>query len=151
VRSVYAVASTISPCGPGPDAVAGTLEFESGAVASLDHNWIMPSATGMRSDHRLAVFGDRGTVYVETRATPAQIFGSDGPNFPNTAYRQTNPLIPSGALANADRHFVRTVRHGDPWPLTLADARAALSIALAMDRSIQERRPVEVREIEGDR
>ncbi|QWF20533.1 Gfo/Idh/MocA family oxidoreductase [Nocardioides sp. LMS-CY] len=151
VRSVFAVASTISPCGPGPDAVAGTLEFESGAVASLDHSWIMPSTTGMFSDHRLAVFGDRGTVYVETRPTPAQIFGPDGPAFPNTAYRQANPLIPGGALATADRHFVRTVKHGAPWPLTLADARAALAIALAMDRSIVERRPVEMREIEGER
>lgn len=150
VRTVFAVAAGISPCGPGPDAVVGTLEFESGAVAALDHSWIMPSATGMRSDHRLAVFGDRGTVYVETRSTPTQIFGPDGPSFPNTAYRQASASIPSGALVAADRHFVRTVRHGDPWPLTLGDARAALVIALAMDRSIVERRPVALQELEGE-
>jgi len=142
IRTVSAVASTIAPCGPGPDAVAGTLEFESGAVAALEHNWIMPFASGMHSDHRLAVFGDAGTVYVEARPTPTQVFAVEGPRFPNTTYRQADAAVPGGALATADRHFVRTVRHDEPWPLELEDARAALRVALAMDRSIAERRPI---------
>lgn len=142
IRTVTAVASTITPCGEGPDAVVGTLEFESGAVAALEHNWIMPAASGMHSDHRLAIFGEAGTVYVEARPTPTQVFGIDGPHFPNTTYRQADAVVPGGALATADRHFVRTVRHGEPWPLELEDARAALTVALAMDRSIAERRPI---------
>lgn len=142
VVEVYAVPSAIHPCGPGPDAVVGTLVFESGAVAALEHNWLMPAATGMHSDHKLTVFGDVGSVYVDARLTTTQLYGASGTKMVNTAYRQAQAAIPGGALATADRHFIRTVRDGEPWPLTLADARAALEIALAMDESIASGRPV---------
>lgn len=148
VTEVYATASSITPCGPGPDAVVGTLRFASGAVAALEHNWIMPFDTGMRSDHRLAVFGTKGSAYVELRQTPTQVFGTAGSSFPNSTYRPPDLDVPAGALASADRYFVQTVRTGLPWPLGLDDARAALAIALAMDRSIARGLPVRLDEVE---
>lgn len=149
ITEVFALAATETPCGPGPDAVVGTARFASGAVAALEHNWLMPSATGMFSDHRLAVFGTTGSVYVNLRDTPTQIYGNDGLLLPRTTYRLTSHGIPSGALANADRHFVQSVRRGLAWPLDLSDARAALTVALAMDRSVAEHRPVRIDELKG--
>jgi myo-inositol 2-dehydrogenase/D-chiro-inositol 1-dehydrogenase len=40
--------------------------------------------------------------------------------------------------------FVTTVRDGGPSPCTLQDARAALAVAIAADRSRAEHRPVRV-------
>jgi myo-inositol 2-dehydrogenase/D-chiro-inositol 1-dehydrogenase len=40
--------------------------------------------------------------------------------------------------------FVECVRDGKPSPCTLQDARAALAVAVAADRSRAERRPVTV-------
>ena len=40
-----------------------------------------------------------------------------------------------------------TVLAGGPSPCTLADARAALVVALAADRSRAERRPVSIEEV----
>lgn len=45
--------------------------------------------------------------------------------------------------------FVRAVADGAPSPCTLADARAALCVALAAERSRAERRPVAIEEVAG--
>lgn len=146
IVEVYAAASTIEVTGPGPDVVVGTVTFESGAVAALDHSWIMPSATGVTSDHRLAVVGTTGVAYVEHRETPAQVFGPR-PHFINATYKADANGIPSGALPSEDRFFLAMVRDGRAWPLDFEDARAALVAGLAMDRSIVEHRPVRIDEM----
>lgn len=147
IEAVYAEASPLQVTGPGPDAVVGTLRFRSGAVGALDHNWIMAARTGLTSDHRLAVFGTEGCAYVELRDTPAVVFGRNGTRQYNTKYRTSVNGVPAGALATEDRHFVGMVRDGRPWPLTLADARAALMAALALDEAARLGRPVALSEI----
>jgi predicted dehydrogenase len=147
IVEVYGVGTTISVTGPGPDVVVGTVTFASGAVAAMDHSWIMPSKTGVTSDHRLAVFGTEGVAYVEHRETPGQIFGPT-PRFLNATYKADPNGIPSGALPSEDRFFLAMVRDGRPWPLGLDDARAALVAGLAMDRSVLEHRPIRLDEME---
>jgi len=150
VHAVSATASAITPCGDGPDSLVATVELASGAVATLEHGWILPSATHMESDHRLAVFGSLGTAYVDLQATPTRIFGAHGPRFPRTTYRPGDGPVAVGALATMDRHFLATIRGGPSWPVPLADARAALAVALAMELSAAQRRRVEIAEIEAD-
>jgi myo-inositol 2-dehydrogenase/D-chiro-inositol 1-dehydrogenase len=41
------------------------------------------------------------------------------------------------------------VRHEEPPPVTAADGRAPLVIGLAARRSLRERRPVKVSEVDG--
>ena len=147
IDTVYAEASTIAVTGPGPDAIAGTVRFASGAVAALDHSWIMASASGFSSDHRLAIYGTKGSAFVETRDNPAVIFGETGPRFVNSMYRTDANGVPFGALAAEDAYFLRMVRDGRPWPLTLDDARAALVAALALDEAIRLGRPVRIAEL----
>jgi myo-inositol 2-dehydrogenase/D-chiro-inositol 1-dehydrogenase len=45
--------------------------------------------------------------------------------------------------------FVEAVRGGGPSPCTLADARAALAVALAAERSRRKGRPIAVDEVAG--
>ena len=149
IDRVYAEAAQHEVVGPGPDAAVATVRFASGAVGALDHNWILPFDSGLRSDHRLAVFGTRGSAYVESRDSPAVVFSVDGLEQIHSGYYSYPNDVPYGALPSEDAFFLGRVRDGRAWPLTLADARAALVAALAMDRSIEEGRPVDIAEFDG--
>ena len=148
IERVYTEAAQHEVVGPGPDATVATVRFASGAVGALDHNWILPFDSGLRSDHRLAVFGTRGSAYVETRDSPAVVFSVDGLEHIHSGYYSYPNDVPYGALPSEDAFFLGRVRDGRPWPLTLDDARAALVAALAMDRSIEESRVVLLAEFE---
>lgn len=147
IERVYAEAATHEVVGPGPDATVATVRFVSGAVGALDHNWILPHETGLRTDHRLAVFGTEGSAYIETRETSAVVFASDGISYVHNTYYSYPNDMPYGAVPSEDAFFLAKVRDGRPWPLTIGDARAALVAALAMDLSIAEGRPVQLSEI----
>jgi len=144
VERVYAEASAVPVVGPGPDAMVATLRFRSGAIGVLDHNWIMASGTGLESDHRLAVFGSAGSAFVENRDTPAVVYGPDGVRYLRTTYRSHPNGIPFGALPTENLFFLRSVRDGRRWPIDLADARAALACAVALDESAGLGQPVPV-------
>lgn len=146
IDRVYAEAAAQGVVGPGPDATVATVRFRSGAVGALDHNWILPFESGLRSDHRLAVFGTRGSAYIETRDSPAVVFSVDGLQHVHSGYYSYPNDVPYGALPSEDTFFLGRVRDGRPWPLTLDDARGALVAALAMDRSIEEGRVVSLAE-----
>lgn len=149
IERVYAEAAAHAVVGPGPDAAVATVRFRTGAVGALDHNWILPYESGLRSDHRLAVFGTRGSAYIETRDSPAVVFSLDGLQHVHSGYYSYPNDMPFGALPSEDAFFLARVRDGRDWPLTLDDARAALVAALAMDRSIAEGRVVSIAEVGG--
>jgi predicted dehydrogenase len=135
IDEVVAMASALTPCGPGPDAVSGLARFASGAVATLEHNWVMPAASGVHSDHKVTLFGTLGTAYFDAHQPFSRAYAVTGPRLAHTAYRAGDSAVPSGALSLADRHFLGCVRSELDWPVTLADARRALELALAMDTS----------------
>jgi myo-inositol 2-dehydrogenase / D-chiro-inositol 1-dehydrogenase len=94
-------------------------------------------------DVRLEVFGTKDSIAV----------GVDD----RSAYRSVEPGVPPNKPGHANfmerfaaayraelETFVECVRDGKPSPCTLQDARAALAVALAADRSRAERRPVAV-------
>jgi myo-inositol 2-dehydrogenase/D-chiro-inositol 1-dehydrogenase len=148
VTRVYAEASPLQVVGPGPDAAVATLTFASGAVAVLDHSWIGPDEAGLRGDHQLSVFGTHGALFVDSRSTPVSVYGRRGIHVPNLTYYSHPVGVPYGALPTEDRCFARCLRSGEEWPVTLADARAALACALAIEQSIATALPVA---IEGSR
>jgi myo-inositol 2-dehydrogenase/D-chiro-inositol 1-dehydrogenase len=133
---VYAEACPLQVVGPGPDAAVATLTFASGAVAVLDHSWIGPDEAGLRGDHQLSVFGTLGALFVDSQQAPVAIYGRAGAHKPNLGYYSHPVGVPYGAVPTEDRCFARCVRSGEDWPVALADARAALECALAIERSI---------------
>jgi predicted dehydrogenase len=144
VMRVYAEASPLQVVGPGPDAAVATLTFTSGAVAVLDHSWIGPDEAGLRGDHQLSVFGTHGALFVDSRSTPVSVYGRHGHKMPNLTYYSHPVGVPYGALPTEDRCFARCVRTGEEWPVTLADARAALECAVAIEQSIATGLPVKI-------
>ena len=145
IEAVYAEPSPLQLVGRGPDAVVGTVRFASGAIGALEHNWIMPAETGRAFDQRLAVFGTAGTAYVEGNTT--KIYAGR-PQLTTAKYGPAVNGLPFGLIAAEDAAFVALVRDGHPWPLTLADARAALVAALALERSMATERRVRLDEVD---
>ena len=145
VERVFAMSAATSTLGDGAvDAITGTLRFASGAVGIVEFNWIMNSDSALSSDYRLAVFGTEGAGYVEMRDPATTVFARDGAKWLRTGGQFDVRGTVSGVVAIEDRHFLATVRGLREWPVTLEDARAALEVALALDRSMVEGKPVYV-------
>ena len=49
-----------------------------------------------------------------------------------------------GVYRLEDEYFLARVRDGRPWPVTATEARSALRVALAIDRSLDTAAPVVV-------
>jgi myo-inositol 2-dehydrogenase/D-chiro-inositol 1-dehydrogenase len=125
------------------DAAAAALRLADGTLAVL---------TGTRHDPlgydvRLEVFGTRDSVVVGMDArTPLRSLEPGAPAAPAEAYRDFLERFEEAYRAELEA-FAAMLRNGGPSACTLADARAALSAALAAGRSRAERRPVTIEEV----
>ncbi len=144
ITQVTALPSGLTPCGPGPDAVSALVQFASGAIATLDHNWVMPQASNVWSDQRLTLFGTAGTAYFDAHLPFTTSHSLSGTKTFHTAYRGFDERVPAGALSNADRYFLATIRDGIEWPASIDDAISALEVAVGLDRSVAESRTIRI-------
>jgi myo-inositol 2-dehydrogenase / D-chiro-inositol 1-dehydrogenase len=95
-------------------------------------------------DVRLEVFGTGDSIAVGHDArTPVHSAEPGAPGPPPAAYRDFWDRF-GPAYRKELAAFVRTVRTGSPSPCSLDEARAALAVALAAERSRAERRPVSI-------
>jgi myo-inositol 2-dehydrogenase/D-chiro-inositol 1-dehydrogenase len=95
-------------------------------------------------DVRLEVFGTGDSIAVGQDArTPVHSAEPGAPGPPPAAYRDFWDRF-GPAYRKELAAFVRTVRTGSPSPCSLDEARAALAVALAAERSRAERRPVSI-------
>jgi myo-inositol 2-dehydrogenase / D-chiro-inositol 1-dehydrogenase len=125
------------------DTAAAVLRLSGGTLAVL---------TGTRHDPlgydvRLEVFGTRDTIAVGVdarsplRSVEPGVVTPDTPRYANFMER-FEPAYRDELAA-----FVSTVLQGGPSLCPLAEARAALAVALAADRSRAERRPISIEEV----
>ncbi|HKH29902.1 MAG TPA: Gfo/Idh/MocA family oxidoreductase [Gaiellaceae bacterium] len=125
------------------DAAATVLRLADGTLAVL---------TGTRHDPlgydvRLEVFGTQDSIAVGVDGrTPLRSVEPEAPCAAADGYRDFLDRF-DGAYRDELEAFVTAVRQGGPSACTLADARAALSVALAAGRSRAERRPVSIEEV----
>lgn len=149
IDRVYAESGGAEVIGNGiPDSVVSTIRFVSGAVGLVELSWATPVEAGIQWDSRLAVHGTSGSAFVDIRETGVSLFSGRGVTFPDTSYWTETQGIPFGILRAEDEYFLRGVHASAPWPVSLADARAAVAVALAIDRSIAEGHPIAVRDLE---
>jgi predicted dehydrogenase len=145
INRVYAEAGGAGVIGDDiPDSVVSTVRFATGAVGLFELSWATPVESGIEWDSRLAVHGTKGSAFVDIRETGVSIFAGNGVAFPDTGYWTASQGLPFGILRAEDEYFLHGCRASAPWPVELADARAAVTVALAMDRSIEEGRPIMV-------
>jgi len=125
------------------DAAAAVLRLGDGTLAVL---------TGTRHDPlgydvRLEVFGTRDSIAVGVDGrTPLRSVEPGAAHAVAEGYRDFADRFEPAYRAELEA-FVTAVRRGRPSACTLADARAALAVALAAGRSRTERRPVAIEEV----
>jgi len=125
------------------DTAVATLRLADGALAVL---------TGTRRDPlgydvRLEVFGTADSIAVGLDArSPLRSVEPGAPPAPAAAYGNFLERF-EAAYRTELAAFVDALRSGAPSPCTLEEARAALTVALAADRSREERRPVKIEEV----
>jgi myo-inositol 2-dehydrogenase/D-chiro-inositol 1-dehydrogenase len=125
------------------DAAVATLRFSDGAVAILSGTRHDP----LGYDVRLEVFGTADSIVVGVDARSPLRSVEPGVT-PPAGSRYQNFLERFGPAYRAELvAFVDAVRAGRESPCGLDDARAALVVALAADRSRRERRPVSIEEV----
>jgi myo-inositol 2-dehydrogenase / D-chiro-inositol 1-dehydrogenase len=128
------------------DAAAVVLQLDDGSLGVV---------TGTRRDPlgydvRLEVFGTKDSVGVGVDGrTPLRSVEEGAAPFTD-GYRDFTDRF-SAAYRSELEAFVATVRDGGPSLCPLAEARAALVVALAADRSRAERRPVSIEEVTSAR
>jgi predicted dehydrogenase len=152
IERVYAETSSTGTVGEGlHDAVAVTLRFASGAIGTLLADWALPSRAGLVNIDDLLVVGAGGVAWVAARDEGVGILSAGAaPEFPGGFSFEDPKGAPAGIYRLEDEYFLSHVDEGWSWPITIADARAALAAALAIDRSIDEGRAVDISEMEEE-
>jgi myo-inositol 2-dehydrogenase/D-chiro-inositol 1-dehydrogenase len=125
------------------DTAVAVLRLSSGTLGILSGTRHDP----LGYDVRLEVFGtaDSVAVGVDDRS-PIHSVEPGAPPPSGVGYRNFLERFESAYRAELAA-FVEVVRDGGQSPCTLAEARAALLVALAADRSRAERRPVSIEEV----
>jgi len=146
VEEVYAVGGVLVDPMIGEagdiDTAVVTLRFRSGAIGVIDNS--REAVYGY--DQRLEAFGSGGMVSVgNPKPHTAVRSARDGDSAPPLLHFFLERY--SQSFVTELRAFVDAVRDGSEPPVTGADGRAPVVIALAAQRSLEERRPIRLSEI----
>jgi len=121
------------------DVAAAVLRLDDGTLAIVSGTRHDP----LGYDVRLEVFGTKESIVVGVDDhSPIRSVEPGAPK-PKKGYANFMERFAAAYRAELET-FVECVRDGKPSPCTLQDARAALAVAVAADRSRAERRPVAV-------
>src|SRR5207237_6935656 len=114
----------------------------------VETDWAMASATGLSGELHVSAVGSKGVAWIDARDSGVGILSTTAvPSFPGTLVFDDPSGAEQGIYRLEDEYFLAKVRDGRPWPITAADARSALRVALAVDRSLKAGRPVRVEEL----
>jgi myo-inositol 2-dehydrogenase / D-chiro-inositol 1-dehydrogenase len=121
------------------DVATAALRLDDGTLAIVSGTRHDP----LGYDVRLEVFGTKDSIVVGVDDhSPIRSVEPGAPK-PKKGYANFMERFAAAYRAELET-FVECVRDGKPSPCTLQDARAALAVAVAADRSRAERRPVTV-------
>jgi len=117
------------------DAYLGIISYGSGAAASFDTSWVLPSASPHWLDARFHVVGTAGAVYVDLQSHGLEVVTEDRVVRPDLS---NWPVVGDrlyGNLREAVAHFIDCVL-SDRKPLPSGeDGRRALQVVLALKRA----------------
>ena len=127
------------------DTAVVTLAHENGCLTAIDNS--RQAVYGY--DQRVEVFGSRGMASSQNPlAHTGVVHCAEATTAPALSHFLLERYVPS--YVRAWEAFVTAVSSGQTPPVTTGDARAPLVIGLAARRSLRERRPVRVEEVEAE-
>ncbi len=124
------------------DTAIAMLKFASGAIGTIDNS--RKSTFGY--DQRVEILGSKGKIATENRYSNEVVVSGEKcvyTDLPHNFFMQRYPE----SFALELQMFVEAVLEDKPVPVTGADSRAPVVMALAARKSVDERRPVRLAEI----
>lgn len=139
----------------GPVASLAMLEFEGGAVALVDANWLLPAGApqttlelGGTIDASLEIIGTQATARIDFLNPSFSMWTASGTAYPELSAWPRIMGTVRGALRDEIVDFVQCVAAGERSRIaSLPDALATHAIVEAAIRSAREQRPVMLDEI----
>jgi predicted dehydrogenase len=126
------------------DALYAVVNFENGAIGSIDYSWAWPDGlmNGFRS--AMEVVGTRSAAYVDTSEQGFYVVGQDGTSGGDThLWPEINGRI-VGDLADELDHFIQATLTGRPYLQHHQEALDAIPVLDALAASAQSGQPVDV-------
>ena len=143
VESVYATSSSkIFKEYGAPDVFFALIRFEDDIIASLEINWAQPKTWPFDLESRFHVTGTKGSVNVDIQDMGLGAFTPEATKFPDTYHWPivNNRLL--GDLKEELNSFLECILQ-DKEPLVSGEeAIKSLELALAIKKSLEEKRPV---------
>jgi len=125
------------------DTLFTLLRFANGAMASLEHCWILPDSCGPRTlGPEMEIVGTNGSIHLEGNGG-IEIASAGGLTLPDLGvFGKLPDDAPAGALPNVLQAFIRCIDRDTEPPITAEDGAAAVEVAAAVARSIETGSPV---------
>ena len=149
VCRVYAVSRTGVLQAKGvdvPDIYQAILEFDSGAIATIENNWIVPDSNPSYNDFKVNVLGSKGMINIDlTHNQLIERYLEKTGDRPDVL---DGPLIRGrhvGFVYESIRHFVECLVEDRPPQVTLEDGIRVSGVILAILESASKREPVTVK------
>jgi UDP-N-acetylglucosamine 3-dehydrogenase len=140
LRHVYA--ESVPADAASPEAYLCLLRFADGTLASLEVSWALPESYPGRLDAAWEVVGTEGSLYVEGGGVGTLLHDEAGTEaLDNRYYGEVDGRF-VGPLRDELHHFLRCLRDGAPPLVTPEEARSAVEVVLALERSRREGRAV---------
>ncbi|HHW14935.1 MAG TPA: Gfo/Idh/MocA family oxidoreductase [Firmicutes bacterium] len=151
VERVYAERARRVLTGLGlDDSIFATLRFADGSIACLEYSWVLPETSPTAIDAKLEVIGSRSAAYVDLADQGLALVGPAGTAFADVSHWPSILGSLGGALKTELEAFVRCVKRVEQPRAGVAEGIAALRLAIAIERSLNEQRVVAMSEIPED-
>jgi UDP-N-acetylglucosamine 3-dehydrogenase len=137
VATVYAQTLSVRNL-KNPDIGWAMYRFDSGAIGVIENVWFLPAGTPFRIHEQLEIIGTDGAVYVQGSDMNLTVQTRQGVDCPDTLYWPEIHGAIGGALRAEMSYFADCVARGEaPTVVTPAEARAAVAVLAAAERSAQ--------------
>ena len=134
-----------------PDLYVTMLEFEGGALATIENTWIMPQQSPTLIDHKCEILGTKGAIYLDPthNRSYAQYSPQTTQGFPFLSYPDMiiSPEIygkQMGFAVESMHHFVDCIRNSTPPLATGMDGWLNTKLILAAEQSASTGQPVDL-------
>jgi predicted dehydrogenase len=134
-----------------PDLYVTMLEFEGGALATIENTWIMPQQSPTLIDHKCEILGTKGAIYLDPthNRSYAQYSPQTTQGFPFLSYPDMiiSPEIygkQMGFAVESMHHFVDCIRNSTPPLATGMDGLLNTKLILAAEQSASTGQPVDL-------
>lgn len=126
------------------DALYCILNFDNGAIGTLDYSWAWPDGLPSGYYVHFEVVGTKSAALLDVRDQGFQVVSAEGPRSADThLWPEINGKI-VGDLRDELMHFAEAVRNGAPFVQDYRDAQDAIRVIDAIFASVDQGVPVSV-------